>query len=693
MKIKKIDIHGYGPIKDLIIEPADLECIFGLNETGKTALIEVLIYVLFKKTIAALRYDKPKDIAIMIAEKDISYTLPAKKTPLPLPPVDIAPLLYVQASKSAVYDESNNEKFWDRLKTMFTSLDQGITFARLDAKIFEAVKIQPKKLDWEKDKYQYIEQKKKRAQDLGKCIKEIGTIEKQQDEIQRLKNKQEHVSQQIEEIENYKKFMVYKELSSLYEEYTADKNDIKDYERYKDDYLVKWQELDARLKTSKDDECQLDEVKKDIVELEKDMMELRRKEDFITAEGLKELCTAEREKIKNPPIVYPLLLLAASLILAVLSLFTRIPQLPAFIVFLICAGIFLFCLHRKRRARKTAEEKHRWLQKAKRIYPDITDLKELTEQIAATDKLKIEKTTLLNEKKKIENRLSKSRSTQDIEKELSALRSKTGLAEIGDLKKKIEEKKEIENRLNKTSGKIYGVLSEKNDAKWERAIEKMRVRTPDKEPDLARESDLNDDLRRTNETLNKLQQHIEVFNKTLQTSFQITDHRDAFVEYDKINKELKTYELEKKAARTARDILKSMSRELDAYIEDIIKGDSSVTEYFKMVTDRYTEVLIKDKNFAVMDANGQVFDVGALSSGTQDQLLLCFRIAALKKLYPDGCFLLLDDAFIFADWHRRTKLVQLIRKFIDHGNQVIYLTSDDHTRDLLHTSGARITTI
>ena len=95
----------------------------------------------------------------------------------------------------------------------------------------------------------------------------------------------------------------------------------------------------------------------------------------------------------------------------------------------------------------------------------------------------------------------------------------------------------------------------------------------------------------------------------------------------------------------------------------------------------------------VVNRDGDVFNINELSSGTQDQLLLCFRIAAVKKIYPDGCFLLLDDAFIFADWQRRNKLVELLKKFTGDGNQVIYLTSDDHTRDLLNEHGAHVVTL
>lgn len=693
MKIKEINIPAYGPITDLLIMPGDFECIFGLNETGKTALVEVMTHSLFKRTAATLRYGKPKEATVTVAEDDKLYKLPAKKLDIALPPLDIAGLLYVQASDSVIFDENTGEKFWDRLKTMFTSIGKGITFARLDAKIFEAVKIQPKKLDWEKEKKQYIDQQKQRLQDLGECIKEIGVIEKEQKQYQILKKKQHELNSQIEDIEKYKRYKVFCELSKLYESYLADKVHLNDYERYKDEYFSTWQELSAKEKAGRHDEVQLSEVKKEIIELEKDMMELKRKEDFIAAEGLKECITRVQEKEKLPSFLYPLLIVAVSSILFILSFFTMIPRVPSFIIFILSLCIFAFFVYRRNTIKKAITTKDKWLKKAKRLYPDIINLKQLAERIEATERLKIEKNTLMTEKKKIEKRLARKQNLTAITRGISELRDKTGLAEIDDLKIKLNEKKKIEQSINEKFGKIYGILSEKDDRKWEQMITKMKTKKPAQEPDISSEKEIGDELQKVTSALNALEQKIEVFNRTLQTSFNIMDHRDAFITFNKIHKELEAYDIEKKAAVTARKILQEMSSELDEYIQNILKGSDSLTEYFKDITGKYVEVRIQHKNFAVVNKDGEVLHINELSSGTQDQLLLCFRIAALKKLYPGGCFLLLDDAFIFADWQRRNKLVGLLKKFTEDGNQVIYLTSDDHTRDLLRRYGAHILTL
>ena len=81
-----------------------------------------------------------------------------------------------------------------------------------------------------------------------------------------------------------------------------------------------------------------------------------------------------------------------------------------------------------------------------------------------------------------------------------------------------------------------------------------------------------------------------------------------------------------------------------------------------------------------------------LSAGTKDTILLAFRLAVLKHLFPNGgCVAVFDDPFTDMDPKRTRLACQLLQEFADH-NQVIFTTCDDKytkfmTGNVIHMSG------
>ena len=59
----------------------------------------------------------------------------------------------------------------------------------------------------------------------------------------------------------------------------------------------------------------------------------------------------------------------------------------------------------------------------------------------------------------------------------------------------------------------------------------------------------------------------------------------------------------------------------------------------------------------------------------------CFALMILTN------FLILDDAFQYSDWQRRENLMDQVVDLARSGWQILYLTMDDHIRDLFIKRG------
>jgi hypothetical protein len=310
------------------------------------------------------------------------------------------------------------------------------------------------------------------------------------------------------------------------------------------------------------------------------------------------------------------------------------------------------------------------------------------------DRARVE--SVLQEKREMLRQLTGSQSPAEIERQIGDLRNKTGLAELNDLRDKIAERNTLNREALGLKAKLGSILEESDESRWPDLIEKKKAAKPS-EPDAPADPEQENEVRKRRDAksreLDGLRHAIGVFEASREQIFGVDDYRAALIEYNRLTEQAGQFELERRAALEAEEVLNGMSGELDDFIHDIARGNRGLSENFRRVTGRYREVMIRDRDFIAVDEDGREFPIDQLSSGARDQLLLCFRMAALEKLFPKGSFLILDDAFIFSDWTRRRQLVGLLKEFAGLGNQVIYLTSDDHTRDIFAEAGAHITNI
>lgn len=88
------------------------------------------------------------------------------------------------------------------------------------------------------------------------------------------------------------------------------------------------------------------------------------------------------------------------------------------------------------------------------------------------------------------------------------------------------------------------------------------------------------------------------------------------------------------------------------------------------------------------DTEGNYYALTQLSTGVREQICLALRFGfASIALGGEPAFLLLDDAFQHSDWKRRPKMIEYVVKLVNKGWQVFYFTMDDHIRAQFEEAG------
>lgn len=119
---------------------------------------------------------------------------------------------------------------------------------------------------------------------------------------------------------------------------------------------------------------------------------------------------------------------------------------------------------------------------------------------------------------------------------------------------------------------------------------------------------------------------------------------------------------------------------------------TEASEYLQRLTHgRYLHFSLEPltSELLIQNADGQRLPPSALSRGTLDQAALSFRLALVSEYARRGVRLplVLDDVLVDSDEGRLTAAVDLLREVANQGQQVVFLTCQEHLSDLFDEHG------
>ncbi|MCX6383296.1 MAG: hypothetical protein NTV16_02245 [Actinobacteria bacterium] len=134
------------------------------------------------------------------------------------------------------------------------------------------------------------------------------------------------------------------------------------------------------------------------------------------------------------------------------------------------------------------------------------------------------------------------------------------------------------------------------------------------------------------------------------------------------------------------DVISELRQEEDFKILQGLQSEV-VLKPLKDITRHYNKLSLDGERLIVSD-DYRNFYLQELSTGAREQIMLALRIGFSSKLLKkDTLFLILDDAFQHSDWDRRKILIKQLSDIAKTGWQIIYLTMDDHIKELFDEAG------
>ena len=134
-------------------------------------------------------------------------------------------------------------------------------------------------------------------------------------------------------------------------------------------------------------------------------------------------------------------------------------------------------------------------------------------------------------------------------------------------------------------------------------------------------------------------------------------------------------------------IYEEIEKEEEEKVSQLFGKDSLVSKYFCQITGGiYQEVNfnLDEKRIKTKLKNGEILDVEKLSGGAYDQLYLSVRLALGEKLLNGNKgFFIMDDPFIKADMERLRKQIDILEGISESGWQIMYFTAKDEVKDVL----------
>ena len=731
MRILRARVPEFGPLRSLEVELAPgLNVVYGPNEAGKTTLLDFLLAHLFrweKRTGTRLstvlgdvdRFgdvgQAPGEVVLRIGEHTWSYPGEGRSLlhHLDLEHTGLAGLFCVRSGELALPEKEEGD-FWRELKKVLSGLPEGVESLRKRA--HEAAGLTPTGRDLSDQGSPGI---RTEHAELRQRIETLDRLAEGLDEVAELAAEIAEAERRREELERAREARI----ATLHADLREAAERLDELPAPSEERIEEWAEaqetrerMDDELATARE---ALEGAREEAVEsraaveeIEQELGPARRRLERAREADLEERARRvagepepPAEGVRDAMYWVGLVLLSVGIGGAFFTPSAALRD-PVWIGALAAALAVGGALHwRGRRHRRRAEElaasRGRILEAASECGLTASGVEAIPEAVdALEEEVHVRERELAAARERLraaEQRLDEARSAveakrsarEEADRRATAAREAADMEDLQAARDAVDERRRVRGRVERLRTALQE-LAGMDESAWARVdmpedAGELPAWSPDEKQALDRELER---LRR---------EHAERSRAFTRAGLERPE--DVLTERERARQRVEEIELDRDAGRLAGEIFASMGDALDRRLAEALarEGPHSVAGLIERVTDRYVGVEREsdDGALVVTDREGGRRALPQLSRGTRDQLFLALRVGLARSALDaaevgEAGFFLLDDAFLTADWQRRERLVEATADLAEDGWQVVYLTCDDHLRELYEEAGARL---
>ena len=261
------------------------------------------------------------------------------------------------------------------------------------------------------------------------------------------------------------------------------------------------------------------------------------------------------------------------------------------------------------------------------------------------------------------------------------LRDRVGLADLEELRRRVQTKTELDSDVEKKHKGGLRALLGPDEALWPGKLEELssmdQIQAVEDESLL---EELNKHLTECRRRQRSAYEDLTNLTAELKAGFGCQKPEEVAWKVADLRRELKGTQILERAGQRVRDIFDRLLQKSDAILDDVIGSETVRRRFQKTTGGKYRSVTMENLIPRVTDDQGHDWDFASLSTGTKDQLLTILRVALAEKRLYDKSFFIFDDALVNSDRTRLREQMQMLGRLTQDGWQILFLTAQDEVR-------------